>query len=124
MPDMVNHPPHYKQYDHEVIELTSKLDFCTGNAVKYILRSRFKGKEKEDLEKSKWYMKYLKGMQEPPYNEYDCEDRRTILRLSRSFGNYTVNEIVKLALCNPCDRTDEEFDSIVCGIQARIDNVG
>lgn len=56
-PDMVNHPPHYKQYGIEVIEITEKLNFCKGNAVKYILRAEFKGNEIEDLEKAEWYIR-------------------------------------------------------------------
>lgn len=30
--------------------------FCVGNALKYILRSRFKGAELEDMEKAKQYI--------------------------------------------------------------------
>ena len=60
MADMVNHPSHYADhYRVEVIELTALLDFCTGNAVKYLLRSRFKGCEAEDLNKAYWYLRYL-----------------------------------------------------------------
>lgn len=58
--DPVSHPSHYTQYPVEVIELTRHLDFCRGNAVKYIARAGFKGgpeKELEDLEKAEWYVK-------------------------------------------------------------------
>lgn len=55
-PDMVNYPPHYKQYKVEVIEITEDLNFCKGNAVKYILRAEHKGREVEDLEKAVWYL--------------------------------------------------------------------
>lgn len=57
--DMVNHPQHYTQYKHEVIELTGQLTFKIGNAVKYVLRSPFKGAEEEDLRKAKWYVTHL-----------------------------------------------------------------
>ena len=57
MADMVNHPPHYADhYRVEVIELTQELGFCTGNAVKYILRSPWKGAYIEDLRKAAWYI--------------------------------------------------------------------
>lgn len=56
MNDMVNHPAHYTQYKMEVIELTQHCGFCIGNAFKYILRAKFKGNEKEDLEKARWYI--------------------------------------------------------------------
>lgn len=55
--DPVNHPKHYTQYKHEVIELTEQLDFCLGNAVKYILRAPFKGNKIQDWEKAVWYLK-------------------------------------------------------------------
>jgi hypothetical protein len=58
--DVVNHPSHYTRFPVEVIELTRHLDFCRGNAVKYIARAGFKGgpeKELEDLEKAEWYIK-------------------------------------------------------------------
>jgi hypothetical protein len=55
--DPVNHPRHYTQYSREVIELTERLSFCLGNACKYILRAPFKGNEKQDLQKSLWYVK-------------------------------------------------------------------
>lgn len=57
--DMVNHPSHYLQYTHEVIELTSLCGFCLGNAVKYILRADFKGRRSEDLKKAAWYVAYM-----------------------------------------------------------------
>ena len=68
MKDVVNHPAHYTQYEHEVIELTENLDFCVGNACKYILRAPFKGNERQDIEKALWYMERAKK------NFPDCED--------------------------------------------------
>lgn len=56
-PDPVNHPAHYTQYPIEVIEITEHLNFCRGNAVKYICRAGHKGDELEDLKKSLWYIK-------------------------------------------------------------------
>ncbi len=55
--DNVNHPIHYKQYEgFEVIDITKQMDFLTGNAIKYILRAPFKGRQEEDLEKAIWYL--------------------------------------------------------------------
>lgn len=60
MADMVNHPPHYKLAKGvEVIDLTEQLDFCRGNAVKYLARAGRKGdqaQELEDLRKAQWYV--------------------------------------------------------------------
>lgn len=59
--DIVNHPAHYTDGKIEVIEFIEdkNLDFCLGNAVKYISRSGKKdpAKEVEDLEKAIWYIK-------------------------------------------------------------------
>lgn len=55
MTDNVNHPAHYTQFEHEVIELTRHLPFDAGNFIKYVLRSPFKGNKIEDLQKALWY---------------------------------------------------------------------
>ena len=58
--EAVNHPSHYAaHYRREVIELTSHFDFTTGNALKYVLRCRFKGRPTEDLQKAHWYLNYF-----------------------------------------------------------------
>lgn len=57
--DAVNHPAHYTAYKGiEVIQLTEQMNFCRGNAVKYIARAGLKDltKEIEDLEKAAWYI--------------------------------------------------------------------
>ena len=53
----VSHPSHYNQGIEpiEVIE-SWDLNFSLGNAIKYILRSPYKGKQIEDLEKARWYI--------------------------------------------------------------------
>ena len=56
--DMVNHPKHYTQGKLEVVEIVEdqKLCFHLGNVVKYVLRSKHKGRELEDLKKANWYL--------------------------------------------------------------------
>jgi len=55
--DNIN-PSHYKQYKgFEVIQITEQFNFCKGNALKYIMRAEFKGKEIEDLNKAIFYIK-------------------------------------------------------------------
>ena len=60
MNDPVNHPSHYTTGKIEVIDFITdkKLDFCRGNAVKYIVRAGLKdpSKEKEDLQKAIFYI--------------------------------------------------------------------
>lgn len=54
----IAHPAHYTAYGAEVIEITEHLNFCRGNAVKYICRAGLKdpSKEMEDLLKAQWYI--------------------------------------------------------------------
>lgn len=66
--DKVNHPSHYTWLKSvcgiEVIDITRHMDFCLGNAVKYILRAGHKYEEGysdldktiEDLRKAVWYI--------------------------------------------------------------------
>jgi hypothetical protein len=55
---MVNSPRHYMASPSgiEVIQLTEHMNFCLGNAVKYIMRCDHKGRSIEDLRKAVWYI--------------------------------------------------------------------
>ena len=67
--DNVNHPSHYTWLKElcgiEVIDITRHMNFCCGNALKYILRAGHKKdasltdteKQIEDLNKAIWYLK-------------------------------------------------------------------
>lgn len=79
MSDPVNHPSHYTCYEHEVIELTSQLDFCMGNVAKYILRADHKGRKVEDLKKALWYLDYFNdevSMNVESYHFRLCKDQQ------------------------------------------------
>lgn len=54
----VDHPFHYTAHPSgvECIQITEHMNFCLGNAVKYIWRASLKGKERQDLEKAIWYL--------------------------------------------------------------------
>lgn len=58
--DDVNHPPYYNRGKFEAIEVIRdwKLDFWTGNAVKYIARAGFKNSDEliKDLKKAVYYL--------------------------------------------------------------------
>jgi hypothetical protein len=56
--DAVNHPKHYTKHPSgvECIQITEHMNFCKGNAVKYIWRAGEKSNEIEDLEKARWYL--------------------------------------------------------------------
>jgi len=57
-PDPVNHPEHYLTHRSgiECITITEHLNFCLGNAVKYIWRADEKGDAINDLSKAAWYI--------------------------------------------------------------------
>jgi len=57
--DPVHHPAHYKSKSGlEAIEVIEafELGYALGNVVKYVLRSKHKGFEVQDLEKARWYL--------------------------------------------------------------------
>jgi hypothetical protein len=53
----VNHPPHYTNHPSgiECIDVVEWMNFCLGNAIKYIWRADLKNGI-EDLEKARWYL--------------------------------------------------------------------
>lgn len=58
MSDEVNHPPHYTAHPSgvECIVIVEHMNFCLGNAVKYIWRAEGKGDALTDLKKARWYL--------------------------------------------------------------------
>ena len=58
MNDAVNSPDHYTSHGSgiECIQVTEHMNFCLGNAVKYIWRAGLKGDSIEDLSKAIWYL--------------------------------------------------------------------
>lgn len=59
MTDNVNHPSHYTSHPSgiECIQVTEHMNFCIGNAVKYLWRAGLKNDAQvEDLEKAIWYI--------------------------------------------------------------------
>jgi len=59
-PDLINKPPHYRGFSNgaEVIDITERLNFNRGNAVKYLARAgRKQGQSAmDDLQKAAWYV--------------------------------------------------------------------
>ncbi len=55
--DAIN-PQHYKSHPSgvECIDITRHMDFCLGNAFKYLFRCGSKGSPLEDLKKARWYL--------------------------------------------------------------------
>lgn len=69
--DMVNQPPHYKEYSVEVIDMMAAIwgpdkvaDYCEINAFKYRMRAGKKIDLTEDLEKESWYLEKAKQLRD------------------------------------------------------------
>jgi len=86
--DPVKHPSHYTSSDSgiECIDVVEHMSFNLGNAVKYIWRSRLKGRFEEDILKAIWYLKRELRRHESVSNQTskrDPEDRSTTSRRAR-----------------------------------------
>lgn len=66
----VDSPPHYKLNEHgieaiDAIEASMSKEeyqgYLKGNVMKYLWRYKYKGREKQDLAKAKWYLSRLEG---------------------------------------------------------------
>lgn len=59
MTDNINHPTHYTDHSSgiECIQITEHMNFCLGNAMKYIWRADLKKDAIEDLKKAEWYIR-------------------------------------------------------------------
>lgn len=87
MSDNIN-PDHYaKECSLECIQVMEVIlgkegliNFCLGNAFKYMWRYKNKNGE-EDLEKAKWYLEYASNniLKEFPYYEDTCIDLTNLL---------------------------------------------
>lgn len=62
--DMVNHPSHYTacRIALEPVDATELLPHPLASAVEYVLRSPYKGSEKQDLEKEVWWLKRFRDV--------------------------------------------------------------
>ena len=59
--DRVNHPEHYTKGGIEVHDFISawRMDFDSGNVIKYVTRAPYKNNKLEDLKKARWYLNKL-----------------------------------------------------------------
>lgn len=72
MKEKINHPNHYNiqgglECIDEMLLIFGKeavINFCMLNVWKYRYRAGLKGKKKEDIEKSNWYLRKIKSLKE------------------------------------------------------------
>jgi hypothetical protein len=55
----VEHPAHYSEHPSgvEAIDICGDMNFCLGNAFKYMFRHEYKNNPIEDLKKARWYLR-------------------------------------------------------------------
>lgn len=97
MTDNINNPEHYNKHKVECIEFARHMDFCLGNAFKYVWRCYDKGKPIEDLNKAIWYLKDYKL-----YGEKKPQDKLFIssfLRFNPEFKTINVKIILVHLIC-------------------------
>lgn len=70
--ERVNHPEHYTKGGIEVHDFISawRMDFDSGNIIKYVTRAPYKNNKLEDLKKARWYLnKLIEGAEEEKKHE-------------------------------------------------------
>ena len=94
--DMVNHPSHYTacRIALEPVDATELLPHPLASAVEYVLRSPYKGSEKQDLEKAVWWLKRFRDVAMYRLPHYDPKSRSKPSRYS-SENDVLIEKYVK-----------------------------
>ncbi|EME3314786.1 DUF3310 domain-containing protein [Campylobacter jejuni] len=113
--DLVNNPPHYSVFGFESLELLEKvfnlmpeknMIFYIGNALKYAIRSKFKGNEIQDLKKCEFYIKRCSKLISEDLKIFESKEIMCYLtKISeKDFKLFLlINDIIHFAL-NPSQR--------------------
>ena len=133
----VNHPEHYNKSDSgvETIKIARYFDFDCGNALKYLMRFRYKQKPREDLEKAIWYLKdkyyntavvvsvdSLNNNTHVPFNEEVYQFIRAVTRTETNI--YVRNAITLIAEYATFGApVFVEPYSVICELEDHIDDI-
>lgn len=95
--DNIKNPEHYCVYPVQPIEISHHLNFCLGNAVKYVLRAPYKGGV-EDCDKAVQYLHFenrapQKALSHFQYLDTCCAIRRLISFFHNSCGDILWQDI-------------------------------
>lgn len=113
--DLVNNPPHYSAFGFESLELLEKvfelmpeknIIFYIGNALKYAIRSKFKGNEIQDLKKCEFYIKKCSKLISEDFKIFESKEiMHYLTKISeKDFKLFLlINDIIHFAL-NPSQR--------------------
>lgn len=94
--DNVNHPSHYTSHASgvEAIELTAGMEFCLGNAVKYLFRAGKKEDELEDWKKARWYIAHALSEEERKWEEFNTGPMARYLKFDANEGDYYRGTVI------------------------------
>jgi hypothetical protein len=96
--DNVNNPKHYNNDPSgvECIDVVEHMDFCLGNAFKYVYRFRDKN-GLEDIEKAKWYLKRARTQENTIQTPHAFKQLLIYLmdKITSAGDNYERNRVLK-----------------------------
>ena len=117
MSDNVYHPDHYvvNSVKIEPIELTGRLPSLVGQAVNYVMRSRFKGTHDEDIAKAINCLQIQLDMEDMFFNigdkkmlyHFNADTNKVRVATVWAFRNYYIAPYPEGT--NPCDRVEDMF---------------
>lgn len=111
----MNHPRHYRSHPSgvECIDVVEHLNFCCGNAVKYLWRSDEKGKLLEDTRKALWYLeREIARQTQETWAPFPLDSRREIS--SRGAVRISGNQVLV-----PMLRADNGFE-VFCDSEGKL----
>lgn len=119
MADPLDHPDHYNRTEakgedgtspFEVIKLIEdwKLGFSLGNALKYILRAPYKGRQTEDLRKAVWYLRRAKDRCLEDAAKIACDGRESRLKPKAACAAWKLAGYLTEVVCFIHDRDYDE----------------
>lgn len=117
MSDNVYHPNHYvlNSVKLEPVELTARLPSAIGQAINYVMRCRFKGTYKEDLEKAINYLGIQRDMEDMFKQvgdklilyHFNADTNKVRVAVVWAFRNYYIAPYPEGT--DPCDRMEDLF---------------
>lgn len=120
--DNIN-PPHYRSRAVECIEFTERLNFCMGNAFKYVWRHREKNGV-EDLKKAQWYLQRQLDSNAPMYLLEPEEYADLMEMLEKCRLNDLMRHVLEKILYYAFFESKEILNDAMCGISELLKGYG
>lgn len=125
--DNVKNPKHYTSHPSgvECIQITEHMEFCIGNAIKYLWRAGLKLDKIEDLKKAKWYIeRELKrlGCKDVPVHESTVLTDADLNKLAEEYDSVTIefNNDCNTALTKGAEYSASSTEVDGCGGNCKV----